>query len=108
MKRPIKVLFPFYKFTGLVCTQNPKNTTSLSLREKMQEISRTLKLNKTSLSSEVRKKTCAEDPRSSAKYMGVMAGVIIGVYFGLILLVDCTSLLRRACSRSKICVVNLI
>jgi hypothetical protein len=76
--------------------------TPSSLQEKMKEISRMLKVNKINLSSEVRKKTCAEDPRPSSKYMGVMAGVVIGLYFGLVLLIDCSNLFKRACTKNKI------
>ncbi|XP_056009293.1 properdin-like [Ostrea edulis] len=58
----------------LTCTQLSENSFTLpELEEKIQEISKTLAVNRTNLSSEIRKKTCAEDPRPSSKYIGVVA-----------------------------------
>jgi hypothetical protein len=88
-------------FVGWTCTQHSENhIDSSALQESIQEITRTVTVNKTSLSAKVRKKTCAEDPRPSSKYMGVVAVLLIGVYFGsagLFLLVDCLSLFTWAC-----------
>jgi hypothetical protein len=96
-------MFYFIFLVALVCTQNQGyNITSSALQEKLQEISKTLKVNKRNLSSEVRKKTCAEDPRPSSKYMGVMAVVVIGLYFGLVLLVDCSYWFQWACTKQQV------
>nr|XP_022323546.1 ectin-like [Crassostrea virginica] len=65
--------------------------SSQSLQEKTEEISRNLTVNTTTLSSTVRKKTCAEDPRPSSKYIGAVAALIIGMYFALLLFVDLIS-----------------
>jgi hypothetical protein len=87
-------------FLGLTCTEIwESNITTQELNEKIQEISKNLTVNKANLSSEIRKKTCAEDPRQSSQYMGVVAVVFIGVFCGLIMLVDCTSLLKWACPK---------
>jgi hypothetical protein len=87
-------------FVGLTCTHTWESSiTALELHEKIQEISKNLTVNKTNLSSEIRKKTCAEDPRPSSKYMGVVAVVFMGIYFGFLILVDCMSLLKWACSK---------
>lgn len=64
-----------------------------TLKEKIEEIAKTLTVNKSTLSTTVRRKTCAEDPRPSSTYIGVVAIVFLGVYFGLLLLVDCTTFL---------------
>lgn len=70
--------------------------TSVSLGEKIENITKTLAVNKSILSSEVRKKTCAEDPRPSSKYLGLVAIIFLGMYFILLLLVDFSSFLRWA------------
>nr|XP_022323547.1 ectin-like [Crassostrea virginica] len=57
-----------------------------TLKEKIEEITKTLTVNKSTLSTTVRRKTCAEDPRPSSTYIGVVAIVFLGVYFGLLLL----------------------
>ncbi|XP_062593821.1 hemicentin-1-like isoform X2 [Saccostrea cucullata] len=75
-----------------ICTQFPDNfISSLALQEKIEEMSRTLKINKTNLSSQIRKKSCAEDPRTISRYLGYGGAVTIGVYFGLLMIVDCSS-----------------
>uniref|UniRef100_A0A8W8MZT5 C-type lectin domain-containing protein n=1 Tax=Magallana gigas TaxID=29159 RepID=A0A8W8MZT5_MAGGI len=73
-----------------------KEDTSVSLGEKIDNITKTLAVNKSILSSEVRKKTCAEDPRPSSKYLGLVAIIFLGMYFILLLLVDFSSFLRWA------------
>lgn len=67
---------------------------TVSLEEKIENITNTLAVNKSILSSEVRKRTCAEDPRPSSQYMGLVAIVFLGMSFGLLLVLDFSSFLR--------------
>ncbi|XP_078323268.1 uncharacterized protein LOC111124712 [Crassostrea virginica] len=68
--------------------------SSQSLKEKIEEINRNLTVNTTTLSSTVRRKTCAEDPRPSSKYIGVLGALFIGMYFALLLFFDLISFIE--------------
>nr|XP_034318248.1 ectin isoform X2 [Crassostrea gigas] len=71
-----------------------EEVSTVSLEEKIENITNTLAVNKSILSSEVRKRTCAEDPRPSSQYMGLVAIVFLGMSFGLLLVLDFSSFLR--------------
>ncbi|XP_061165126.1 ectin-like [Saccostrea echinata] len=77
-----------------ICAQFPDNfISSPALQEKIDEMSRTLKINKTNLSSQIRKKSCADDSRPTSRYMGYGGAISIGIYLGLLMIIDCSSLL---------------
>lgn len=80
-------------FVDWICSHF-QEITPVVLQEKIEEIIKTLAVNKSTLSSEVRRKTCAEDPRPSSKYMGLVAIVFLGVSFGLLFMVDFSSSLK--------------
>ncbi|XP_048775470.2 uncharacterized protein LOC125680071 [Ostrea edulis] len=60
-----------------ICSTNSGNITTEALNQKISEIKRTLTVNKTSLSSTVRKKTSAPDSRTSSAGMGVLGICLI-------------------------------
>ncbi|XP_061165128.1 semaphorin-5A-like [Saccostrea echinata] len=76
----------------LMCAEFPDNKiTSSALEEKLTEISKVLKVNKTNLSSQKRKRACAEDPRPTSMYIGYVGVIFIGCFLGIIVFVDCSS-----------------
>jgi hypothetical protein len=50
-----------------------------------------LKVHTETLSSTIQSKTCAEDPRPSAKNIGIMGVVVLSVIFSLVFLMDLIS-----------------
>ena len=62
--------------------------TEEEIREKIQEIKRTLTIDKHELSSYRRKKTSADDDRSSAKGIGVLGACVICAVISFIIVLD--------------------
>lgn len=60
-----------------VCPTNSNDITEAELEQKLMEIKKTLTVNKTSLSSTVRKKTSAPDGRISSASMGALGICVI-------------------------------
>ena len=76
-------------------TATPSSTTTATsskteeeIREKIQEIKRALTIDKHELSSYRRKKTSADDDRSSAKGIGVLGACVICAVISFIIVLD--------------------
>ena len=65
-----------------LCKHDAK--VNLTLQEKITELIAELTVEKTELSSQIRKFTSAKDDRPSSQNMGVMASVLLAVSLGLI------------------------
>ena len=72
------------------------NMTSDQLLEETTRLQSHLSVDVTSLSSNVRKKNCAQDDRTSAQAMGSSAIVILVVSFGVLVLQDLPELYKLA------------
>ena len=64
------------------------STDSESIQEELVKIQNALFIDKSQLSSAIRKRTSAYDPRPSSKYMGLCGGFVIGFIPLLIVLAD--------------------
>jgi hypothetical protein len=75
---------------GCVCTcvNDSTNITESELQHKIETRKRALEVNKSSLSSSVRKKESAYDPRLSAKGIGYVGVIVITFSIGGIVLMD--------------------
>ncbi|XP_062566476.1 papilin-like [Saccostrea cucullata] len=74
-----------YNFSSCVCVCTE---TNLTLEEKIENIVSKLRLETSTLSSAVRKKTCAEDLRPSAKNVGLIGIVILCIIAAILLCFD--------------------
>ena len=74
-----------FNFSSCVCVCVEKNET---LEEKIEKIVSELKVDTSVLSSTKRKKSCAEDPRPTAKSVGMLGVAIFALLLGLIVSVD--------------------
>ncbi|XP_052704763.1 uncharacterized protein LOC128180666 [Crassostrea angulata] len=57
-------------------------------KEEINEMKKNLTVEKSTLSSTIRKFTCAEDDRSSSQTIGVLGACFLAVTFGLVIIVD--------------------
>jgi hypothetical protein len=75
---------------GCICTcvNDGANMTESELQHKIETRKRALEVNKSSLSSTIRKKESAFDPRPSAKGIGYVGAIVIAFVFGGIVLMD--------------------
>lgn len=69
--------------------------------EQAKEIKAELTMDKTTLSSTIRKVTSARDNRPSATNMGFMGISCLVITFGMIILLDCTAFFRVAEKAAK-------
>lgn len=74
-----------YNFSSCVCVCVEKNIT---LEEKIEQMVSELKVDTSVLSSTIREKACAEDPRPSARNVGILGTAIFTVLFGFIISLD--------------------
>ncbi|KAK3085621.1 hypothetical protein FSP39_006227 [Pinctada imbricata] len=66
-----------------------------------KNITKMLKIDRTVLSSTIRKKTSVADTRTSATYVGYVGIVVLVVSFGSLVMMDFTNLFVQRTSRSK-------
>ena len=64
------------------------STDSEFIQEKLVKIQNAMFIDKSQLSSAIRKRTSASDPRPSSKYIGLCGGIVIGIILLLIVLAD--------------------
>lgn len=86
------------------CSDDGVNLTQVILQEKIEARKRFLTVNKSLLSSTIRKKESAGDSRASAKGIGALGVVFIVFVFGGIVLMDLHTFymhLSAKCSRTK-------
>ena len=67
------------------------NMTVEDIQNKIQELERILTVNKEILSSTIRARTSADDPRPSSAYIGYTGVLIICVVFSVIFFIDFTN-----------------
>lgn len=87
-----------FNFSSCVCVCVEKNET---LEEKIEKIVSDLKVDTSELSSTKRQKSCAEDPRPTAKNVGMLGVAIIALLIGLIISVDIIRFLQYVNGRFK-------
>ena len=88
--------------TNLVSTGYPNDycpcschATNMSvIMDTIAKLQEELKVHTETLSSTIRSKTCAEDPRPSAKNIGIMGVVVLSVIFSLVILMDFISFVK--------------
>lgn len=69
-------------------------------KEKIKEMKKNLTVEKSTLSSTVRKLICAEDDRSSSQTIGVLGACFLAVTFGLVIIADFTRVINfLSCTR---------
>ncbi|XP_062595764.1 uncharacterized protein LOC134257135 [Saccostrea cucullata] len=79
------------------CPCSFSNITEEEIQEKITEIKRQLTVDVTTTSQYIRRLVCAEDPRPSAKSVGILFGpILITVLMGLIILADFSNLAKLA------------
>ena len=71
------------------CSCHPTNMSIMM--DTIAKLQEELKVHTETLSSTIRSKTCAEDPRPSAKNIGIMGVVVLSVIFSLVFLMDLIS-----------------
>jgi hypothetical protein len=71
------------------CSCHPTNMSIIM--DTIAKLQEELKVHTETLSSTIRSKTCAEDPRPSAKNIGIMGVVVLSVIFSLVFLMDLIS-----------------
>nr|XP_034310460.1 flocculation protein FLO11-like [Crassostrea gigas] len=76
---------PVSNVSSCGCTCVKKNIT---INEKIEDMVSDLKVDISVLSATVRKKVCAEDPRPSARNVGILGIVLVTVMVGLIIAMD--------------------
>lgn len=76
-------------------TTSVKTMTEEQLKEKIKEIKKALTINKNELSSYRRKKTSANDDRSSAKGIGVLGACVICAVVSFIIILDFKTLVHQ-------------
>lgn len=88
--------------TNLVSTGNPNDyclcschVTNMSIiKDTIAKLQEELKVHTETLSSTIRSKTCAEDPRPSARNIGIMGVIVLSVIFSLLFLMDLISFIK--------------
>lgn len=81
---------------------HPNLNTNLTAeeKEKIKEMKKNLTVEKSTLSSTVRKLICAEDDRSSSQTIGVLGACFLAVTFGLVIIADFTRVINfLSCTR---------
>lgn len=69
-------------------------------KEEIKEMKKNLTVEKSTLSSTVRKLICAEDDRSSSQTIGVLGACFLAVTFGLVIIADFTRVINfLSCTR---------
>ncbi|XP_078321452.1 uncharacterized protein LOC111116021 [Crassostrea virginica] len=89
-----------FNFSSCVCVCVEKNET---LEEKIEKIVSELKVDTSVLSSTKRRKSCAEDPRPTAKSLGMFGVAIFALLLGFIISVDIIRFLQyvnRCCKQT--------
>lgn len=74
-----------YNFSSCVCVCVEKNIT---LEEKIDKMVSELKVDTSVLSSTIREKACAEDPRPSARNVGILGVLIFTALVGFMISLD--------------------
>ena len=93
-----EVTTEIFNFSSCVCVCVEKNET---LEEKIEKIVSDLKVDTSELSSTKRQKSCAEDPRPTAKSVGMLGVAIFALLMGLIISVDMIRFLQYVNTRFK-------
>lgn len=85
------------------CPCGLSNISDEALKEKIDELKRTLTVDVKTTSQYERKFVCADDPRPSAKGVGIIFGpVLLSVVVGLVVLADFPNLVRSAIQLKKV------
>lgn len=85
------------------CPCGLSNISDEALQEKIDELKRTLTVDVKTTSQYERKFVCADDPRPSAKGVGIIFGpVLLSVVIGLVVLADFPNLVRSAIQLKKV------
>lgn len=85
------------------CPCGLSNISDEALQEKIDELKRTLTVDVKTTSQYERKFVCADDPRPSAKGVGIIFGpVLLSVVVGLVVLADFPNLVRSAIQLKKV------
>jgi len=79
---------------GKLIRNNAEAWANLTTAEKVQAITERLRVEKTQLTSTVRKKTSAQDNRAASQSVGYVAMAFVTVIFGSIVVIDALTLLR--------------
>ncbi|VDI43138.1 Hypothetical predicted protein [Mytilus galloprovincialis] len=66
----------------------------IELESELKEIRKYLELNKTTLSSSIRKRTSAHDKRKSSERMGLAGATFICIVVGLVVLIDVLTIVK--------------
>ncbi|XP_052102936.1 mucin-22-like [Mytilus californianus] len=61
---------------------------TIDIEQRIEELKKILAVNKDVLSSTIRRRTCADDPRPSSAYIGYTGALIIVAVFSLIIIID--------------------
>ncbi|KAK3102336.1 hypothetical protein FSP39_010592, partial [Pinctada imbricata] len=78
--------------TCICPNEHSHQITEKELQYKIRIIKETLKVNKSNLSSHRRKYISAQDTRLSAKGIGIVAGLFLGLAFIMVLVLDLSTL----------------
>lgn len=85
------------------CPCGLSNISNEALQEKIDELKRTLTVDVKTTSQYERKFVCADDPRPSAKGVGIIFGpVLLSVVIGLVVLADFPNLVKSAMQLKKV------
>ncbi|XP_055998020.1 uncharacterized protein LOC130047352 [Ostrea edulis] len=75
---------------------NPNVNLTAEEEAQILEIKQNLTVQKSTLSSSVRKRNCASDDRKSSQAIGALGACLLGIPFGLIILLDCSRIINLA------------
>ncbi|XP_056014451.1 uncharacterized protein LOC130052711 [Ostrea edulis] len=75
---------------------NPNVNLTAEEEAQILEMKQNLTVQKSTLSSSVRKRNCASDDRESSQAIGVLGACLLGIPFGLIILLDCSRIINLA------------
>lgn len=81
----------------------PIEELKVQLAPVIKQIKENLTVDASKLSSTIRKKQSATDERKSAEQMGVLGAVLLGFTFGMLILIDITSIPRHLMLAKRNC-----
>lgn len=77
------------------CACDVFNITDEYIANYIKKLQKELKVDSETLSSTIRSKTCAEDPRQSAKNIGMLGVAVLAFGFTLVLFMDILSVFQK-------------
>jgi hypothetical protein len=81
-------------------------TNTKYIQEAVENITKALYVDKTTTSSYIRSKTCAEDNRTSSATLGYFGIIFISVPFGIMVLADLCAISKQIVTRAKLSCVS--